>query len=69
MTDIDVLHARYEEALEAHRDDPDDAKKHKASVDAAEKLAAARRKQREADIAAGTRSAGIGVVADSKGDA
>lgn len=64
MTDIDVLTARYEEALEAHREDPDDAKKHKASVTAAEKLADARRKQREADIAAGTRSAGVGVRAD-----
>jgi dihydroxyacetone kinase len=64
MTDIDVLAARYEEALEAHREDPDDAKKHKASVDAAEKLASTRRKQREADIAAGTRSAGIGIIAE-----
>jgi hypothetical protein len=63
MTDIDVLTARYKEALEATRDDPDDAKKHKASVDAAEKLASARRLQRETDIAAGIRSAGVGVIA------
>jgi hypothetical protein len=64
MTDIDVLTVQYEEALEAHRDDPDNAKKHKASVDAAEKLASARRRQREADIAAGIRSAGVGVTTD-----
>jgi hypothetical protein len=64
MTDIDKLAARYEEALEAHHADPDDEKKHKASVVAAEKLASARREQREADIAAGVRSAGIGVIAE-----
>jgi hypothetical protein len=64
MTDIDVLTARYEEALAAHHDDPGDAKKHKASVDAAEKLASTRRLQRETDIAAGIRSAGVGVIAE-----
>jgi len=64
MTDIDVLAEKYERALEAHRDDPDDQKKHKASVDAAEKLASARRLQRETDIAAGIRSAGVSAVVD-----
>jgi hypothetical protein len=64
MTDIDKLATAYEDALQAHRDDPDNAKKHQASVTAAEKLATARREQREADIAAGTRSAGVGVRAD-----
>ena len=69
MTDIDKLTAAYEDALQAHWDAPGDEKKHKASVDAAEKLATSRREQREADIAAGTRSPGVGVVADKKGDA
>lgn len=69
MTDIEALATEYEEALEAHWADPADEKKHKASVDAAEKLATARREEREAAIAAGTRTAGIGVVADTKGDA
>jgi hypothetical protein len=69
MTDIDELAAAYEYALQAHWDDPDDEELHADSVDAAESLAAARKMQREADIAAGTRSAGVGVVADTKGDA
>jgi hypothetical protein len=68
MTDIDRLTTAYEQALEATRDDPDDAEKHKASVDAAEKLASARQKQRLADIEAGVRSAGVGVRADVRRD-
>lgn len=64
MTDIDALAARYEEALAAHLEDRADEKKHQASVRAAEKLASARREQREADIAAGTRGEGVGVRAD-----
>jgi hypothetical protein len=64
MTDIDALTVKYEEALAAHHDDPDDAKKHKASVDAAEKLASTRKLQRETDIAAGIRSEGVGVIAE-----
>lgn len=64
MTDIAKLAAAYEDALAAHSKDPNDARKHKASVVAAEKLATARREQREADVAAGVRGPGVGISAD-----
>ena len=64
MTDIGKLAAAYEDALQAHWDNPGDEKLHAKSAAAAEKLAAARREQREVDIADGVRSAGVGVRAD-----
>lgn len=64
MTDVGKLAQAYERALKAHWADPQDEGKHRASVAAAEKLATARREQREADVAAGVRGDGVGVRAD-----
>lgn len=68
MTDLDELTVAYEAAMEAHWADPENEGKHKASVATAERLATARKAQREQDIAAGTRSAGVGVVAEGGGE-
>jgi hypothetical protein len=67
VTDLDKLLAAYEKALEVHRDDPTDEKKHHASVVAGERLAEARTAQRIADVEAGIRSPGLGVVAERTG--
>jgi hypothetical protein len=68
MTDLAGLASKYETALAAHYDKPADEKLHKAAMAAAEKLASARRLQRETDIGAGIRSEGISVIAEKEGE-
>lgn len=65
---VDDLQAKYEEALQAHWDDPTDEAKHKASVTAAEKLAAARQDHRVDQVKRGVRAEGLGVVADESSE-
>lgn len=61
---IENLQQKYEDALDASRDDPRDGRKHQATIDAAEKLATARQDDRVDQVKRGVRAEGIGVTAE-----
>jgi hypothetical protein len=59
-----TLHSQYEDALEAHRSDPEDGEAHARSVELAEKLATARQDDRVDQVKRGVRSPGVGITAE-----
>lgn len=69
MTDkIGKMQEQYEEAVAAHRDDPSDDRAHARTIALAQKLADARKADREDQIERGVRSPGVSAVAEQTED-